>query len=608
MMRQKEIHLSRVYAIPLIFTLVVIPLVTFVTVYKTDIGENTWMAGEAFYDFFLYYKSRLLMFMALAVAVLFTSLLMCGKQGNLVSKGSYACLIPAGVFLFFSFLSAMTSQQREDAVFGGYEQFEGLFVLIGYVLCFAFVYVYATRESWVNMLLYALLIGSLLVSLTGALQYIGKDYMTEKKMIPLLTMFLKNVPERFRISLNFGTGVSYATLYNPNYVGSYVALVLPVTAVLIFFAKNIGFRIVAAASVFLQLVMLWGAQSMAGVIGVAGMSVVIVVFWFSDIRKNKWFLLSGLLVLVGVATYILLNENLINRFTDTEISNYDYTIESMITKGDSIEIALDNGGKVIVKTKAEDSFDDFELVGADGTRMPIVKNDKMTIENELYKDLIFENILIGSGKETAEESGQSYHGLRISTSKGKSWDFLKMEGMIYYVNGYNKLDQLRNVDKFGFEHNYDLATNRGYIWSRTLPLMKDTVFLGKGADNFTYAFPNDDYVGKVNCGYGPMVVTKPHNMYMQIWVQDGMPACLAFILLYFGFAVCTFRRCFVKGKLSYMQKLQIAILCGTTGYMIAGLANDSTICVAPIFWILLGLGYAVNTLNVSSKRQEKISE
>lgn len=175
-----------------------------------------------------------------------------------------------------------------------------------------------------------------------------------------------------------------------------------------------------------------------------------------------------------------------------------------------------------------------------------------------------------------------------------------MDGRLQYVNRVGKLDQMRKVESLGFDHRYDLATNRGYIWSRTLPLLKKTLLFGVGPDNFVYAFPNDDYVGKVNCGFDGQIVTKPHNMYLQIWVQDGLPACLALLALYLIFAVRTFRRCFVKGKLTWLQKTNIALFCGTSGYLAAGLANDSTICVAPVFWALLGIGFAANELTVKN--------
>ena len=104
-MKTKQKTLSKFYMTPILFVLAVIPLVAFVTVYQTDIGENTWMSGNAFYDFFLYYKSQLLMIVALVVAVFFSFLLLNREYGNLDSKTSYLYLIPVGVFALFSFVN-----------------------------------------------------------------------------------------------------------------------------------------------------------------------------------------------------------------------------------------------------------------------------------------------------------------------------------------------------------------------------------------------------------------------------------------------------------------------------------------------------------------------
>ncbi|MBQ6537965.1 MAG: hypothetical protein IJL75_03570 [Eubacterium sp.] len=38
-----------------------------------------------------------------------------------------------------------------------------------------------------------------------------------------------------------------------------------------------------------------------------------------------------------------------------------------------------------------------------------------------------------------------------------------------------------------------------------------------------------------------------------------------------------------------------------TGYLIVGFANDSTITVAPVYWCLLGLGYACEGVADTSK-------
>ena len=59
------------------------------------------------------------------------------------------------------------------------------------------VYVFVSSERWVNLLVNTLLCGSLVLSLLGALQVMGWDYMTAKGLLPFFTMFVKNLPENF---------------------------------------------------------------------------------------------------------------------------------------------------------------------------------------------------------------------------------------------------------------------------------------------------------------------------------------------------------------------------------------------------------------------------
>lgn len=593
----KDKRLETIYALPLMCILAVIPLVTFITVYHTDIGNNTWITGTAFYDFFLYYKSQLLMLTGLILGVTTAVSLLRGYHGNLYGKNSYYALIPVGIFALFSFVSAMASEHRADALFGGYEQFEGLFVLLCYVFCYVFAYIYVTDGKWLDLLLYTLLIGSLILSFTGAMQAFHWDYMTNKKMIPFLTMFLKNVPEKFSISASFGKGVSYATLYNPNYVGTYVALVLPVTVALGLWGRKLVFRILAAVSALFQIIMLFGAQSMTGLIGVAGGALIALLFLFADLRKNRRLLFGiGGVLLVAITGVLVGKPDLLARFTQTTISSCNYTVSSIETSNDAFQISLDSGKTIEGRIARGKSIHECTLYDSAGSPLPTVGTlaAGLTIPKEEYKGIAF----FSDSRQFSEgEKTINYDILRISAGENYSWELLKRNDKLYYVNGVGKLDRLRKVNSLGFEHRYDLATNRGYIWSRTLPLLQENMLLGKGADNFVYAFPNDDYVGKINCGFGSQTITKPHNMYMQIWVQDGMPACLAFLAIFVLFAIRTFRGCFKKGTLTYTQKIQIAVFCGAAGYMTAGIANDSTICVAPVFWCLLGIGMAVSCKN-----------
>lgn len=596
---KKKEQLDTGYALPFILVLAVIPLLTMMGTYRSGIGEYSWASGSSFYDFFLVYKSVFLMIVGVLVVAFSIMFWYSGSIRKEILKGERCPLVLVGIFFLFSLVSALMAKEKGDALFGGYEQMEGLVVVIAYVACFFFIAFLVKDEKWIVTLLHALVVGSLILSLLGALQAVGIDYLTSKSTFPFFTMFMKNLPEGFEgISASFGKGVSYATLYNPNYVGTYVALVLPVTVLFGIWEKKMVFQIMAFTSSLLQLIMLAGARSMTGLIGVAGGAVIAIVFLLADVKKNRFVLCGiGAAGILAVAGICLFAPAILSRFTDSAISKCSYRIASMVSSSDSLKIELDSGRTVTLTWKPGATVYEFDVVDERGNTV-VLTGDAFNgagFEGEAWNGIE----MSATKKEfTVKDKTKYYDVLRITADKKYYWDFVRMDDKLWYVNRIGKLDQLYKVEHMGFEGNYDLATNRGYIWSRTLPLLKKTMFIGVGRDNFVYAFPNDDYVGKVSCGFDGQIVTKPHNMYLQIWVQDGMPACLAFLALYLVFAVRTFKRSFRKGKLSTAQKLNIALFCGATGYMAAGLANDSTICVAPIFWVLLGIGYAVNkTIN-----------
>jgi hypothetical protein len=54
---------------------------------------------------------------------------------------------------------------------------------------------------------------------------------------------------------------------------------------------------------------------------------------------------------------------------------------------------------------------------------------------------------------------------------------------------------------------------------------------------------------------------------------------------------------YFKGRYkSYYAQVGVAILVASVSYIVLGFANDSSITVAPVFWVLIGLGITVNRL------------
>jgi hypothetical protein len=160
------------------------------------------------------------------------------------------------------------------------------------------------------------------------------------------------------------------------------------------------------------------------------------------------------------------------------------------------------------------------------------------------------------------------------------------------------------VESFGFEGIEKMASKRGYIWSRTLPLLKNTLLWGYGPDNYIFYFPQHDIIGK-SLAYGDMWITvdKPHNLYLQQAVNTGVLALLTLMVIFIYYFIQSWKlynNCDIKEQLNI---LGIGCFLGVLGYLGTGLFNDSNVSTAPLFWIVLGIGIALNRMVLDKIRE-----
>ena len=171
----------------------------------------------------------------------------------------------------------------------------------------------------------------------------------------------------------------------------------------------------------------------------------------------------------------------------------------------------------------------------------------------------------------------------------------------------------QNAEHIGFEGKETLGSSRGYIWSRTLPLLKNCMLTGYGADTFTYKFPQNDVLAKYyayqqyNEGFY-ITVDKPHNMYLQMFCSNGLIALIAFLGIVVFYLVDCFRLYALRREYRREQIMGAAIMLGVVGYLAAGMFNDSVVSVAPMFWVLLGVGASLNTINRRMDRNVVLDE
>ena len=195
-----------------------------------------------------------------------------------------------------------------------------------------------------------------------------------------------------------------------------------------------------------------------------------------------------------------------------DVKDGTYTYKAEDEKGSPVELAKDGEGKSV--KFLDQRFDKIQI-----------QETSVEAEGEEQDAFVVNTPSVGKSYTVAVGTSSYQNGLSQK---------------IYRIyNPFKKLDRLREIPAAGFEDKLHFASRRGYIWSRTFPLLSKHLLLGSGPNTFVYEFPNDDYVGMKNVGYDGSTVTKPHNMFMQIFVQTGLLSLLAFLALYgFYFAEC----------------------------------------------------------------------
>ena len=382
----------------------------------------------------------------------------------------------------------------------------------------------------------------------------------------------------------------YFTLGNANYASMYFAGLLPVfglSAVKNKGTKRIAFGILSVA-MFICLIFTYSR------VGIVMLFVVLLsgAWMCRKIWTKYW--KKCLICLAGAVIVFVVSDGMtgfrfgerilltVQSFTEKR-TNCD--LEELYTKQDGIYFTLHG---VSVKMYAR-----YGLGEAD--TLQLVQNDGKNISDS-YNENTGEIAVPGLEEVsifTEELDGESVLFFCLGETVFR---FVKDtdNGYLYYT-GNGKYDTIEPVQQFGFRGMEHMASGRFYIWSRTLPMLKKYGLFGCGEDNFYLHYPQNDYLGKAQYCSNPLtVIEKPHNTYLLIAVQNGIPALLFLLLLY-----CLYFKESLKlysGKSCYdsRQWTGLIIFLFSIGYMAGYLFVDSSVNISPLFWVLLGMGKRCN--------------
>lgn len=589
------------FFLPITFILTIVPLITRLKMVKLDDAGVNLYAVKNQADFFSQNKGLWLTIFSIILFII--ALVSFKKLFEKRDKVTTAILGCTGIFLICTFLSAMFSKYKQVSFFGFYDRAEGFITIACYMIIFVYsIYAFKSTHCYKYMII-PIFIVVLINSFLGFFQYIGHDLINSPLGVWL------TVPSQYDIkpgSLNllYEKGKLYGTLYHYNYVGSFIGLILPILFSLTIFEKKVLNKVILCIFSLLSVWLLFGSTSRAGIIGIFVAVILGLIIFGKVIFKSLKPLIITLacicILAVGgnIATKGQLFERVPSLISDVfsvfnNNSNVDYRANTPVSdikyEGKNVELTVP---KDVLKISYENNAYVFKNSNNEAVKYDIVDGVYRT------SDETFKNISFRFGKSNKSSTRADL--FMVNVNDNPTFMFkLKEDNSIHLrdSNGMNFID-IEYPETFGFKGKEKLGSARGYIWSRSIPLIKQTLLLGNGPDTFAYIFPQNDLMGKYYAyGTPNMIVDKPHNLYMQIAINDGLIALIAFLGIMIIYVIDSIKLYALKKDYSESQILGGVTCLGIIGYLFAGIFNDSVVSVAPMFWIILGVGVSLNYLN-----------
>lgn len=586
-------------------------------------------------DFFSYYKMVAVFICAGAVLIL---LLYRVTTQSLAIRRSPVYLPMAGYTLCVT-ASYQLSDYKEFSLLGWNDRFEGTLVLLCYMLLLFYIINSIRTERHVKLFLIPLAASGAILSLLGLSQALDKDFFRtaigQKLLVPNIagasgTPLWESIDaaalqgEPF-LKFTFQNREIYQTVYNINYVSFYLTLLIPLFGMLFIRAwirkeKGSGLKAAGLALLFALLVynMIGSASSGGlmglGVIGLAGLALLNkkLLAWAKPLLIL--FLITGLVAAVTADRWIpelrgafhsttggtaLKEPAAPEELTEAAAGSVKPVIDYFATHPDRIDLSL-NGRplSLVAERSGNGQLTGVSVLDEEGKPVAL---ESLPADPEggparyALSDLRYRPYMTVSMGSVMDTSAIGFSAISLHTP-AITWDFAVSAEDILYRNRMGKLVDLDPVEHIGFDNNPGFGSWRGYIWSRSFPLLKNTLFLGTGADTYCAVFPQEDYAGKYSTGAThDIVVDKPHNMYIGVAIGTGGLSLLA-LLAIFGIYLFSSARIYRRASYGddFLTFAGSGVFFGIIGFLAAALVNDSSVSVMPMFYGLLGLGIAIN--------------
>lgn len=580
--------------LPIVLLFCIHPFVVNYKLYESRLSSFAWAPENPWAtDFYLYCKQNFFLLICI-ITILFTAYLFFNSktQNEINNLRKYQnMLIPLGVYAILTIVSGMFSEYKSIVFTGSDGQFESLFIILGYLLCFSYFILLCQREEEFKIVPVILWVFLTLTAILGLLQLTGNNPMSWEWFQKLIT------PKGYfeagnTITSVFDSNQVYLFSYNPNYAGVLLALLSGFCFGMFITESGSLKRIMEAVLLLCLIVSLVGTGSKAGLLTFAAVVVLVLLYRIRNLWKYWYVVIPAITLVVGIILLVInlaqlpILDNIKTAFTlEKQKPN---PLEEMVTGTDKVNFKY----REVAFSVAFDYWDgnfDFNVMENSGN-IPLRLSDNHEVYYLERSGLEDVTIRPGIVDNTLP--------LFVITLNGREWMFIKTEQGYLYLNQYLRLESLQNTERIGFDGYETFASNRGYIWSLTFPLLKDTLLLGTGADTFVCYYPQNNYKDLYYYNGDAVVSSRPHSMYLKIAVESGVPALVSLLVFFAWYIIRSLRLYWKSGLTTIRLRVGFSCFVAVIIYLICGLTNDSMLTVAPVFWGILGTGIAANNVNI----------
>lgn len=586
------------YKVPVILFACIVPIIMRAKrIVLSNEMYQIYNGSKSVIDFYAYNKMILIMISFILALVLFL-LLKKEKKALLKPIINKMLLIMA----LLTVLSSLFSDYGFISYFGIIERYEGMFVLLAYIFFVFYINSFVEDFDDIRFIIYAIVISSSVIGLIGFLEYFGYNPLNTYLGKRLITPFnMTSIMEDITFTIKKG-GIS-STLYNPNYVGSYMVMTFFIGLSMIFSNKKITRKLLWSIYTFLMLFNLIGSSSAAGKVGFLFGIIMLIIIYRKNVISTNGIFLGIFLILFFIMPILIGNNSGVLNEVSRQVSSMSQEVVEKKIIDKNFDLDYDSRLFSIKYTDNNGEINKLEFVLTNNLLEMRLNDNPLDIkvsENkstlDISDDFIKEKFTIEMAKE--------HNGIYVNYID-KFSVILKFttSGFELLDSNYRPIDKIKGYEEFhplvGREF---LGSSRGYIWKMSIPLLKDNILLGSGPDTFGVVYPQNDLIGKFKYMFSALsYVDKPHNMYMQMGIQTGVLSVLIYIIILILYGLDTLKLYFFSKFDTIQENIALGLFLSVFTFSVAAIFNDSNVSVSPLYWTILGLGIQINNMNKKAK-------